>query len=180
MLDACSAFSLLKPKYGIYLINGNHDRSYYTNEYTYEEFVYELNKNNVKVLEDDVVNINNYIVLIGRQDKRFSRKSIDELVSNIDKSKYIIDLNHQPNDYSNEEGKVDLVLSGHTHGGQFFPLGYLGKLITDNDQFYGLTKRKDTNFIVSSGISSWAIDFKTGTKSEYVIINIKGGIPLIF
>ena len=174
MIDACSGFSLLNPKYGIYFVNGNHDRSYYSNKYSYEEFRSELLKNNVTVLEDDIVDITDNIVLIGRKDRRFARKSIDELVKDIDSSKYIIDLNHQPNDYDNEEGKVDLVLSGHTHGGQLFPVTYFGDKITGDDLFYGLATRKNTNFIVTSGMSSWAIDFKTGTHSEYVVIDIVG------
>ena len=69
--------------------------------------------------------------------------------------------------------KVDLVLSGHTHGGQLFPLGYIGLLMGANDEFYGLHQRENTNFIVNSGISDWAIDFKTGTFSEVGIIDIK-------
>ena len=45
-----------------------------------------------------------------------------------------------------------------------------------NDRVYGTENRKvsgDTNFVVTSGISGWAIPFKTGTKSEYVIIDVK-------
>ena len=38
----------------------------------------------------------------------------------------------------------------------------------------GYEKRENTNFVVTSGISDWAIKFKTGCKSEYVIINIQG------
>ena len=42
------------------------------------------------------------------------------------------------------------------------------------DRVYGYEKRENTNFVVTSGISDWAIKFKTGCKSEYVIINIQG------
>ena len=173
MIKGCSAFSLLKPKYGIYFVDGNHDHGYYNHGFTYEELVSELEKNNVKVLKDEVVEINDYIVLIGREDKQYNRMSIKDLTSNIDKSKYIIDLNHQPNDYENEKDKVDLVLSGHTHGGQLFPLAIVSKYINANDETYGLHTRVNTNYIVTSGISGWAIDFKTGTHSEYVVIDIK-------
>ena len=48
----------------------------------------------------------------------------------------------------------------------------MGKWLGANDLIYGLEKRNKTNFIVTSGISSWAIQFKTGTKSEFVIIDI--------
>ena len=43
-----------------------------------------------------------------------------------------------------------------------------------NDKTYGYERRESTDFIVTSGISDWEIQFKTGTKSEYVIVNIKG------
>ena len=43
-----------------------------------------------------------------------------------------------------------------------------------DDRVYGYEKRENTNFVVTSGISDWAIKFKTGCKSEYVIINIQG------
>ena len=43
-----------------------------------------------------------------------------------------------------------------------------------NDAIYGQEVRGGTTFIVTSGISDWAIDYKTGTKSEYVVIDITG------
>ena len=88
----------------------------------------------------------------------------------------MIVLDHQPVEYDKEaDTKVDLVLNGHTHGGQLFPFNQVGKWIKANDLVYGHEKRKNTDFIVTSGISDWAIKFKTGTKSEFVIINIKKG-----
>ena len=87
--------------------------------------------------------------------------------------KYVITINHQPNDYKNEMNNTDLVLSGHTHGGQLFPLGQIGILLGSNNKIYGIERRENTTFIVNSGISDWAIKFKTGTVSEYVVIDIK-------
>lgn len=43
-----------------------------------------------------------------------------------------------------------------------------------DDRVYGYEKRENTNFVVTSGTPDWAIKFKTGCKSEYVIINIQG------
>ena len=42
------------------------------------------------------------------------------------------------------------------------------------DSVYGYTRRENTDFNVTSGISDWAIKFKTGCISEYVIIDITG------
>ncbi len=174
MIKSCEALSLIKSKYGVYFIYGNHDKGYFNyRNFSEADLIYELEKNNVKVLSDEVVELNNYMYLIGRNDKSYQRKSISELTDNLDKTKYIIDLNHQPNDYNNEkEANVDLVLSGHTHGGQLFPLGYIGVLFKANDMFKGMKKIDNTYFVVNTGISDWAIDFKTGTHSEYVIIDI--------
>ena len=99
---------------------------------------------------------------------------MSDLTAGLDKSKYMIVLDHQPNDYEAEaiEGS-DLVLSGHTHGGHLFPAGQIGKLMGANDRVYGTERRGTTDFIVTSGISGWAIPFKTGTFSEFVIIDVK-------
>ena len=83
-------------------------------------------------------------------------------------------IDHQPNAYDEEaDSGADLVLSGHTHGGHIFPGAYLGEWFGMNDRSYGIEKRQNTQFVVTSGISGWGIPFKTGTFSEYVMINIK-------
>lgn len=173
MKVATSGLGKLKTKYGVYLINGNHDKGYYHHD-IYEELKKELIKNSVILLEDGIIDITNNIVLIGRRDRQ-ERDRVDAktLTKDIDKNKYIIMLDHQPNDYDNETNLVDLVLSGHTHGGQLFPLGIFGVLLGSNDKTYGLETRENTTFIVNSGISDWAIKFKTGTKSEYGVITIR-------
>ena len=174
MIKSVSGLGLIKPKYGSYFVYGNHDKGYFKyRDFTDEDLRSELNKNNITILEDEIKEIDN-IYLVGRKDKQDkTRKSIKELVKDIPSDKYIISLNHQPNDYENEKNNVDLVLSGHSHGGQMFPLAYLGKISSANDEFYGLHTRENTNYIVSSGISGWRAHFKTGTISEYVIVNIK-------
>ena len=55
-----------------------------------------------------------------------------------------------------------------------FPIGLVSDLFGLNDMVYGHEKRGATNFIVTSGISDWAIDYKTGCFSEFVVIDVKG------
>ena len=96
------------------------------------------------------------------------------MVSDKQKNKFMIVMDHQPNDYEKEKNfLVDLVLSGHTHGGHLFPAGFVGLLMGANDKVYGHEKIENTDFIVTSGISGWAIPFKTGAISEYVVIDVK-------
>ncbi len=174
MIKACEAFKDLNLKYGVYFIFGNHDKGYFDHDFTENDLRENLVKNDVKILEDQYINIGDNAILVGRQDrKEKTRKNAFELLDYLDDNKYIIVLDHEPNDYEIlSKTKADLVLSGHTHGGQMIPLGQVGLVLGSNDMVYGHEKRNNTDFIVSSGISSWSLKFKTGTISEYVIINI--------
>ncbi len=182
MINATRALGKMKTKHGVYFVSGNHDKGYYGASYrgfSEQELMNELINNGVKVLRDESVLLDNAFYLIGRRDfsevkeQNGTRQSMEELTKDLDKNKYMIVLDHQPTDFTNQaKANVDLVLCGHTHGGQLFPFNQVGKLIKANDLVYGHEKRDNTDFIATSGISDWAIKFKTGTKSEFVIIDI--------
>ena len=175
MIRSCQALGEFNTKYGIYYVFGNHDKGYYNfRDFTYADLITELKENGVVVLEDEATLINDSFYVIGRMDKREAeRKSVSELVTGLDHEKYMIMLDHQPADYDAQAAAgVDLVLSGHTHGGQIFPFNYVGEWIGTYDRTYGYEKRNGTDFVVSSGIADWSLAFKTGTKSEYVVISI--------
>ena len=184
MIRSCEALGALHTKYGVYFVFGNHDKGYYAAShrgYTGDDLIAELEKNGVTVLQDESVLIDGRCYLIGRQDRSEEnergngRAGMAELVSGLDPDKYMVVLDHQPCDYDAQtESGVDLVLSGHTHGGQLIPLDLLNPIVSENDRVYGTETRGSSNFIVSSGISDWAIKFKTGCKSEYVVIDING------
>ena len=176
MKRACEGLGALKTKYGVFFVYGNHDKGYFNNRgYGNKELREELFKNNVTILEDEGLDITGNIYLYGRQDRTVrNRKTAKEFMEEIDDNKYVIVLNHQPTDYKNEsESNIDLVISGHTHGGQAFPLQIIDKMTGMNNQIYGIEKRNNTTFIVSSGIGDWQVLFKTGTVAEYVVIDIK-------
>ncbi|MDO5155609.1 MAG: metallophosphoesterase [Eubacteriales bacterium] len=181
MIASCAALGTLHPTYGVYFSFGNHDKGYYGEAhrgYNAEDLIDELEKNGVHVLQDEVELIRDEYYIIGRQDYSEEqagngRKDMDALLQGLDPQKYMIVMDHQPHDYENQQGKVDLVLSGHTHGGQFFPITYVGEWIGENDRTYGFEEREKSDFIVTSGISDWEIKFKTGCKSEYVVIDIE-------
>ena len=181
MIRSCKALGDLDLKYGVYLSFGNHDKGYYNSrDYTGDDVVAELEKNGVHVLFDETVLIDDRFYVIGRKDRSEiqrggGRKSMDELIKDLDQSKYMIVIDHQPHDYDAQAASgVDLVLSGHTHGGQVFPANVFEALFKADDRVYGHEKRDNTDFIVTSGISDWAIIFKTCTFSEFVIADING------
>ena len=175
LIDACKGLSKLNAKYGVYYVFGNHDKAYFDlREFNTDDLRRELLNNNVTILEDESVEVADNVVIVGRQDKtEEDRKSIISLTQDISKDKYIIVLDHQPNDFDNEvKAGADLVLSGHTHNGQIFPVGIFIRLVHMFDRVYGYEKRDNTNFIVSSGMGGWRVPFKTFSDSEYVVVNV--------
>lgn len=184
MIAACSALGTLETTYGVYYAFGNHDKGYYGaayRGYDGDDLIAELEKNRVIVLQDESRLIDDRFYIIGRQDlseeaeSGGTRATMNGLTEQLDRDKFTIVLDHQPCDYENQvRAGVDLVLSGHTHGGQLFPLAFISGLVSENENIYGYEKRENTNFIVTSGISDWAIRFKTGCRSEYVVIDIVG------
>ena len=175
MLDACEALGEMHLKYGVHYAYGNHDKGYYHyREFTAEEMEQALTDNGVQVLKDECFPIGEHFVLIGRRDRSAEdRLPIAELTAGQADPRYQIVMDHQPDDYAAEaDAGVDLVLSGHTHGGHMFPAGQFGLLIGANDRVYGTERRGQTDFLVTSGISGWAIPFKIGCISEYCIIDI--------
>ena len=176
MENACRVLGTLETTYGVYYVFGNHDAGYRANErrgFDKADLTECLEKNGVTVLEDEVVPLNGDVALIGRADKsRRDRASIEALMAQSDRP-YTVVLDHQPNDYDAEaEAGASLVLSGHTHGGQLVPINYVGKWIGADDEIYGHHTRKNTDFIITSGISNWEFYFKTGCVSEYIIVQL--------
>lgn len=177
MIDACAALAPLAKQCKVIYVFGNHDKGYYDKTgrgYTGEDLLAELLKNGVIVLQDEIYDFGNGFCVIGRKD-RSDKKRLDiaDLVGEAGEGNYTIVLDHQPHDYANEAAAgVDLVLSGHTHGGQLIPITHVGEWIGENDNTYGHERRENTDFIVTSGLADWEIIFKTGCVSEYVVIDI--------
>ena len=175
MLTACEALGTLNPPCGVWFVFGNHDKGYYRyRDFTSRELRAALAENGVTVLEDEIGETDCGLTLIGRQDRSVGdRASARALTESLDPSRFLLMLDHQPNDYEAEAAAgVDLVLSGHTHGGHIWPAGLIGLALGSNDRVYGRERRGATDFIVTSGIAGWAIPIKTGTFSEYVVIDL--------
>lgn len=175
MERAAQALGSIPTTYGVFYSHGNHDRGYYKSRgFTIDDVKAALERNGVTVLEDETTAIGSTINIVGRLDKSYTaRMTAEQVTGSLDRTRYTVCLDHQPNDYAAEAAAgIDLVVSGHTHGGHIFPAGYIGLLAGMNDRVYGTERRGSTDFVVTSGISGWAIPFKTGTISEYVVIDI--------
>ena len=67
---------------------------------------------------------------------------------------------------------VDLQFSGHTHGGQIWPIRQISEFISMYDLIYGNKTINNYELITSSGIGAWGYPVRTGSFSEYVITTV--------
>jgi len=158
-------FRRLKPKYGVYGVPGNHDL-HRANAMTF------FNQAGIRLLQDTVQQIDNAFYLVGRNDGRSrGRKSIEELLIDCDKSLPVIVLEHRPTDLDNvSRSGADILLSGHTHNGQLFPVNFIAKRHYELSWGYKLKNR--THVFVTSGIQVWGPPVRTAGASEILIVNV--------
>ncbi|MGL5427084.1 MAG: metallophosphoesterase [Cetobacterium sp.] len=153
-------------KHGIYLALGNHE--YYGG---IDENINYIKTLGINILRDESVEIEG-VTIIGRDDRHNkNRKSLDELLKNVESENTVIVVDHNPESLKELKGeKVDLYLSGHTHRGQIFPFNLLVDYMYENSR--GYKKINNTHSYVSSGLGTWMIPYRIGSQSEMFILNL--------
>ena len=170
-----------------YYVTGNHE----ARKSEYNELKSGMESNGVIVLEDSNTEINidgNTITIIGVNDPSFQtdylfgdsesimNTKLTELHTNEDG--FTILLSHRPElfgTYANHD--IDLVLSGHAHGGQFrIPL--IGGVVAPNQGFFpefdaGIYTNGNTNMFISRGIGNSILPFRVNNRPEVILIELK-------
>lgn len=163
----------LKAKLGVYFSPGNHE--YFGRQL--DRISAELQKSGVNVLMDSSTRIGDEFYIIGRHDPASERmtetprKSLEELMTGIDRKLPVILLDHQPVDLATAQREgVDLQLSGHTHRGQIFPNHFITRRVFEID--WGFLKKGSYNIIVSCGYGTWGPPMRIGNTPEIVDIRM--------
>jgi predicted MPP superfamily phosphohydrolase len=163
------SFHRLHCRYGVYAVPGNHE--YMAGITGASAF---LRAAGITLLQDSAVLIDNRFYLAGRDDRSNPhRKTVAELTNSLDKTKPLFLLDHQP--WHLEEtaaAGVDFQFSGHTHDGQVWPLNYITAHLFECA--HGYIRKGDSSIYVSSGLGIWGGKFRIGTRSEYVVLTLKG------
>jgi len=139
-----------------------------------------LSDHGITILRDSALKISDSFYLIGREDlqkRQFvgrDRKPLDRLMQNVNHNFPVIVLDHQPfHPESAARSGVDLMLSGHTHHGQLWPLNFITRAIYVVS--HGYRKIENMHFIVSNGVGTWGPPIRIGNRPEIVHLQIRFG-----
>ena len=168
MDKVASQLRRLQSRYGVYAAPGNHERRR-------ENAIKFFDQAGVKLLEDRVEKIDNAFYLAARKNSRRSltRKPIFKLLQDAPENLPIILIDHSPTDLENVSySRVDVQLSGHTHNGQLFPVN-LVVIPFEYELAWGARIKRNTVFIVSSGLQAWGPPVKTAGDSEILSLDVR-------
>lgn len=159
----------LRPKYGVYAVSGNHDA--FGTDPRFQHFMKEAGIHflyNTSI----VLPMWNIVGRAGIVDMPDVRIPLPDLLQNVDPQKPIIVLDHDPQGIREAVYcGVDLILCGHTHKGQFFPMTLLTKLANGSRYFYGCDTSGKTHSVISAGTGFFELPIRIGTNSEVVVID---------
>ena len=177
----------IKSKYGVYAVYGNHDIDEkilmgFTFDWGGKQLHNEKMTNfmkecNIKLINDEFVLINDEFYLVGRRDtdkpgtEDGTRAEISELTKDLDKTKPIFVLSHEPDELQKTaDAGADIDFSGHTHDGQLFPGNLTIGLFWENP--CGMIKKDNMYSIVTSGVGVYGTFMRVGTDAEICSVDI--------
>ena len=172
-------FMDLVAPYGTFFVTGNHE--YYSGVDQWLDETDRLGMINLINTNQIISKLESKIVIAGITDfkahqiKKNHKSSPKIALKDVPKDQTRIILAHQPNSiYAvNEEG-ADLQLSGHTHGGQFWPFTYPTKLA--NAYLSGLHNHNGTQIYVNRGTGYWGPPLRLGVPAEVTLIRLKSTV----
>lgn len=172
----------------VYYVTGNHE--YWLEKSEYDELMDGLIGAGVVILDDQVVEISRgdaKFRLVGLDDKSLADGTLGTLLNNThnvvhedsDEREFTVVLAHEPQYFARYAGTgVDLVLSGHAHGGQF-RLPFVGGIVAPDQGFLpeytaGEYYMNGTEMIVSRGLGNSVIPVRLFNFPEIVCVELVG------
>ena len=172
----------------VYYVTGNHE--YWLDTSEYENLMDGLASAGVIILDDQVVEISRgdaKFRLVGLDDKSLADGTLGTLLNNAqnvahedsEKKEFTVVLAHEPQYLARyASAGVDLVLSGHAHGGQF-RLPFVGGIVAPDQGFLpeytaGEYYMDGTEMIVSRGLGNSVIPVRLFNYPEIVCVELVG------
>lgn len=172
----------------VYYVTGNHE--YWLEKSEYDELMDGLASAGAVILDDQVVEISRgdaKFRLVGLDDKSLADGTLGTLLNNdqnvanedSEKKEFTVVLAHEPQYLARYAGiGVDLVLSGHAHGGQF-RLPFVGGIVAPDQGFLpeytaGEYYMDGTEMIVSRGLGNSVIPVRLFNYPQIVCVELVG------
>jgi hypothetical protein len=172
---AVQTLTQITARHGLFFVTGNHE--YYSGA---SAWVDALSGWGVKVLRNETVTLHHDgapLDILGVDDWRAARFEPDhgydfrQANQGRNKAHTAVLLTHQPKAIHDAAEEVDLVLAGHTHGGQIWPGKYLVKLV--QPYVSGLHQHSERTWIyVHSGTGYWGPPVRVGVPAEIAVITL--------
>jgi uncharacterized protein len=164
----------LRAPLGVYSVLGNHDWWY-----NGAKVRRGLEQNEIRVLENESAKVDargTSFWLAGLADLWTRPQKIADTVATVPEGQPLIVLTHNPDIFPNVSQRVQLVLAGHTHGGQVrFPI--IGPVIESSE--YGWVRghlfADNHHLFVTTGIGTSIIPVRFGLPPEIVLLTLKSG-----
>lgn len=168
-------FRRIEAPLGVYACLGNHDCGY-----GFDAMLEQLEQGNVTLLREDFATIDGRFIVVGRQDGTpisstdgFRRGSYESIAARIGNSDLpIVVLDHNPAHIGEYGSDVSLVLSGHTHGGQIFPLTLVTAAMYVTDHGLWQQDAESPVLLVTSGVDYWGPPMRVGSDAEIAVIDM--------
>jgi predicted MPP superfamily phosphohydrolase len=169
---------IVKINPNVYFISGNHEWSGGYNI----RFTQGLKSRGITILNNTnrVVKINNTEINLCGIDDYYTRSyRLDSAFNGIDGRNFTVLLSHAPDIiFKYKDIPADLILSGHTHGGQV-RLPFIGALVAPGQGFFpkynkGLYKLDNRTLLyIDSGVGTTAVPIRFCNRSQISFITIK-------
>jgi hypothetical protein len=165
--DSVAGLANLRGRFGTYFVTGNHD--YGSGD---REWVAFLEQHGIAVLRNRRVEIGDaggMIDLVGVDDwggrRRRRGYDLEAALAGRDPDRAAVLLAHQPANFDVAATRgIDLQISGHTHGGQIFPMTLMVGAMFDHTR--GLYREGDAHIYVSRGCGFWGPPARVGSAPE--------------
>ena len=164
----------LHAPFGVYSVLGNHDWWY--NGVKVRQA---LEANGIKVLENEVFSVDvrgSRFWLVGLSDLWTQPQMIDQTIGQVPEGVPLFALTHNPDIFPQVPARVNLLLAGHTHGGQVrFPL--IGSVVESSKygEHYeaGHVVENGHDLFVTTGIGTSIVPVRFGVPPEIVLLVLK-------
>lgn len=171
--DSLESLANIQSRFGVFFVPGNHE--YFYGVVDIMEHLEYLGVNvllNRSVVIDEVINLAGVADMIGKRFD-FIPPDMKKALLHVKPELPTVLLSHQPKIVKElKDEKIDIILSGHTHGGQIFPFGLL--VLLDQPYLSGWYQHsKQTQIYVSNGAGYWGPAIRVNAPSEITKIIVK-------